>query len=87
MATTMVRRSSSMGLITMVTMLTTKVGRSHFSMWSILVVIMISTMVGKSSASMGAIRKVRFEEKPDSIYRAVSLRRYVPTHISKPQSL
>merc|ERR1712130_1067734 len=28
------------------------------------------SMMGKGSASMGAIRKVRFEEKPDSIYRA-----------------
>ena len=29
------------------------------------------TLMGKGEASMGAIRKVRFQEKPDSIYRAV----------------
>ena len=43
------------------------------SMWSISAVMMfLVSMMGKGSASMGAIRKVRFEEKPDSIYRAVS---------------
>ena len=42
------------------------------SMGAITLAVTMITMVGKSSASMGAIRKVRFQEKPDSIYRAVS---------------
>ena len=48
-------------------------GKSQvYSVGATIMTVTIITMVGKSSASMGAIRKVRFQEKPDSVYRAVS---------------
>merc|ERR1719219_71681 len=40
------------------------------SIGSAAIMVTMISMVGKSCTSIGAIRKVRFEEKPDSIYRA-----------------
>ena len=51
----------------------TTVGKSReSSIGSAAIMVTMISMLGKSCASVGAIRKVRFEEKPDSIYRAVS---------------
>ena len=51
----------------------TTMGKSReSSIGSAAIMVTMISMVGKSCSSIGAIRKVRFEEKPDSIYRAVS---------------
>ena len=46
-------------------------GESKASYLSSISMMTMITLMGKGEASMGAIRKVRFQEKPDSIYRAV----------------
>ena len=39
----------------------------------LVIMLMLMMMMEESEANMGAIRLVRFEKKPDSIYRAVRI--------------
>ena len=55
----------------MIGMASMMMGKSKGSYLSSISMMTMITLMGKGEASMGAIRKVRFQEKPDSIYRAV----------------
>ena len=45
----------------------------HLDLVILLVLMMMMMMMDESEADMGATRLVRFEKKPDSIYRAVRI--------------